>query len=146
MWLLALDLVLPPTLGNAPAIGAAQARRETAAQSALRTQAAIIAESDAALAAYRESLTGAETAQQASLVQLARGGQAQKQFDAGYADRVELTQARLEALAVERNALNARVDALHALGRLENALQRPLSGGPLPTYEPAAPQQETSRP
>ena len=37
VWALALDLVLPPTLGNAPAIHAAQARRETAAQSALRT-------------------------------------------------------------------------------------------------------------
>lgn len=145
VWLLALDLILPPALGNAPAIGAAQARRDTAAQSALRTQAGIIAESDTALATYRESLTGAKAAQQASLVQLARGGQTQKQFDAGYADRVELTQARLEALAVERNALNARVDAQRALGRLENALQRPLLGGPLPAYE-FAPQQETSRP
>ena len=70
-------------------------------------------------------------------MQLARSSQTQKQFDAGYADRVELTQARLEALAVERNALNARVDSQRALGRLEDALQRPLEGRPLPAYEPA---------
>jgi cobalt-zinc-cadmium efflux system outer membrane protein len=138
VWSLALDLVAPPVLGNAPAIEAAQARRETAAQIALRDQAAIIAETDTALAAYRQSVAGARSAQQAKLTQLARTEQTQKQFDAGYVDRIEATQARLEAMAVERNAQRAQLDAQHALGRLEDALQRPLAGGPVPVYAPPA--------
>lgn len=136
VWSLAMDLVAPPVLGNAPAIQAAQARRETAAQIALRDQAAIIAETDTALAAYRQSVVGARAAQQARLTQLARSEQMQKQFDAGYVDRIEATQARMEAIAVERNAQRARLDAQHALGRLEDALQRPLAGGPLSVYAP----------
>jgi outer membrane protein TolC len=77
--------------------------------------------------------------QRASATQLARSQQTQKRFDAGYADRVELTQARLEAFAVERNAQSARVEARRALGNLENALQRPLAGGPLPAPAPQEP-------
>ncbi len=132
VWSLALDLLMPPALGNAPAIEAARARRETAAQLALQGQSQIIAQTDAALATYRQSLAGAVAMRQASATQLARSQQTQKQFDAGYADRVELTQARLEAFAVERNAQGTRVEARRALGDLEDALQRPLAGGPLP--------------
>ncbi|HXV07345.1 MAG TPA: TolC family protein [Burkholderiales bacterium] len=132
VWSLALDLLLPPAFGNAPAIEGARARRETAAQLALHGQSQIIAQTDAALATYRQSLAGATSLQQASATQLARSQQTQKRFDAGYADRVELTQVRLEALAVERNAQSARVEARRALGSLEDALQRPLAGGPLP--------------
>jgi outer membrane protein TolC len=139
VWLLAVDLFAPPLLGNAPAIEVAQAHRETAAQIALRDQAAIIAETDTALAAYRQSVAGARAAHQASLMQLARSHQAQKQFDAGYADRIEATQSRLEAVTVERNLWGARTAAQRALGRLEDALQRPLSGGPMPAYSPPAP-------
>jgi outer membrane protein TolC len=139
VWLLAVDLFAPPLLGNAPAIEVAQAHRETAAHIALRDQAAIIAETDTALVAYRQSVAGARAAHQASLTQLARASQAQKQFDAGYADRIEATQSRLEAIAVERNLWGARTGAQRALGRLEDALQRPLSGGPLPAYSPPAP-------
>jgi hypothetical protein len=139
VWLLAVDLILPPVLGNAPAIAVAQARRETAAQIALRDQAGIIAQTDTALAAYQQSVAGARAAQQASRTQLARSDQAQKQFDAGYADRVEATQARLEAVVVERNLVSAHTGAQRALGTLEDALQRPLSGGPVPAYAPTAP-------
>jgi hypothetical protein len=145
VWSLAVDLVAPPVLGNAPAIQAAQARRETAVQIALRDQAAIIAETDTALAAYRQSVAGATAAHQASLTQLARSEQAQKQFDAGYVDRIEATQARLEAIAVERNAQRARADAQHALGRLEDALQRPLAGGPVPVYAPPFPPESAAQ-
>jgi outer membrane protein TolC len=138
VWFLAVDLLAPPLLGNAAGIGVAQARRETAAQVALRDQAAIIAQTDTALAAYRQSVAGARSAHQARHAQLARSQQAQKQFDAGYADRIDATQSLLEALAVERNVADARSSAQHALGRLEDALQRPLSGGPLPVYPAAA--------
>jgi outer membrane protein TolC len=139
VWSLALDLVLPPALGNAPAIEAARARRDTAAQVALRGQWEIIAQTDATLATYRQSLDGANAMRQASATQLARSQQIEKRFEAGYADRVELTQARLEALAVGRNAQSARVEARRALGAFEDALQRPLAGGPLPAPAPQEP-------
>jgi cobalt-zinc-cadmium efflux system outer membrane protein len=138
VWLLAVDLFLPAVLGNAPGIQVAEARRETAAQVALQDQAGIIAETDTALTAYRQSVMGARAAREASVVQLTRSSQLQKQFDAGYSDRTETTQARLEAVTVERNALRTRVEAQRALGRLEDALQRPLAGGPFPVYSPPA--------
>ena len=141
VWFLAVDLFAPPVLGNAAGIAVAQARRETAAQIALRDQAAIIAETDTALAAYRQSIAGARSAHQASVMQLARSQQTQKQFDAGYADRLDATQARLEAVTVERNVADARTSAQRALGRFEDALQRPLAGGPVPAYPVAAPAQ-----
>lgn len=145
VWLLAVDLFAPPLLGNAAAIDVAQARRETAAQIALRDQAAIIAETDTALAAYRQSVAGARSARQASVTQLARSQQMQKQFDAGYADRIDAIQSRLEAAVVERNIADARSGAQRAQGRLEDALQRPLSGGPLPAYSPPAPAEAAAR-
>lgn len=140
VWSLAVDMLLPPALGNRPGIDAARAGRETAAQLALQGQSQIIAQTDAALATYRQSLAGANAMQQASATQMARSQQTQKRFDAGYADRVELTQARVEAIAVERNAQSARVEARQALGSLEDALQRPLAGGPVPAPTQQEPQ------
>jgi hypothetical protein len=58
----------------------------------------------------------------------------QKQFDVGYADRFDLTQSRLEAASIERNALAVRIETQRVLGQLEDALQSPLSGGPLPAF------------
>jgi len=51
------------------------------------------------------------------------------------ADRLEVTQARLEAVNVDRNAQAARIGSQRILGQLEDALQRPLSGGPLPAFD-----------
>jgi outer membrane protein TolC len=134
VWILGANLLLPPTLGNAPAIKQAEAQREAAAEVALQQQAAILAEGQAALATYRQSAIGYRSAQAASHMQLARSSQAQKQFDAGYVDRLDLSLSRLEMIVVDRNAYIARIEAERALGRLEDAVQRPLVGDPLPAF------------
>jgi outer membrane protein TolC len=132
VWSFALDLVLPATLTHAPAIRAAVAQREAAAQQALQQQAMVIGELDTRLATYDQGREGAHFAAAASVTQMARSAQMQRQFDVGQVDRLELTLTRIEALLVERRAQAARIEAQRALGELENALQAPFSVGPIP--------------
>jgi outer membrane protein TolC len=134
IWFVAADLLLPAVVGNIPGIRAAEARREAAAQQTIGYQANIITSVQSALATYEQAAAGAKAAAQASRMQLARDARMQKQFDAGLTDRVEVTQARLESVTVERNAQAARIETQRVLGQLEDALQRPLSGGPLPAF------------
>ena len=132
VWSFALDLVLPATLTHAPAIRVAAAQREAAAQQALQQQAMAIGELDTRLATYAQGREGARFAGAASVTQVARSAQMQRQFDVGQVDRLELTLTRIEALLVERRAQVARIEAHRALGELEDALQAPLSSGPIP--------------
>jgi outer membrane protein TolC len=126
--------VLVPAAGNKPAIQAARARRDAAAREFLALQAKVISEADAAQARYAKTVENAGAAQQIVDVQSARGQQARKQFDAGRADRVELALAQLETLAVEHRALAVSLETQRALGALEDALQKPLAGAPLPSW------------
>jgi outer membrane protein TolC len=132
LWSFALDLIVPATLTHAPAIRVAEAQREAAAQQAIGQQALVIAELDTRLATYAQAREGARVASAASVTQVARSAQVQRQFDVGQIDRLELTLTRIEAILVESRALAAQVEAQHALGELEDALQAPIAGGPLP--------------
>lgn len=132
VWSVAVDLLFPA--GSVPGIRAAEAQREVAARQAIGHQASIITGVQTALAAYEQAAAGAQAATQTGLIQIARNVQMQKQFDAGYADRFEVTQSNLEAAGIERNALAAQIETQRVLGQLEDALQRPLSGGPLPAF------------
>jgi len=126
--------VLVPAAGNKPAIQAALARRAAAANEFLAMQGKVISDADAAQARYVRTMENAGTVQQVLDLQSARGKEARKQFDAGHADRVELTLATLETLAVEHRALAARLETQRARGALEDALQMPLEGAPLPSW------------
>jgi hypothetical protein len=139
VWSLALDLVLPGGLTYGPLIGAAEARREAAAQHALQQQASVIAQADTALATYREAVLREQAAVRTTQTQVARSGQLQRRFDAGDLDRLELLLGRFEGLLVERHAQAARIDAQRALGALEDALQVPLAGAPAPRAASPAP-------
>jgi outer membrane protein TolC len=132
VWSLALDLAIPATLTHGPAIRAAEATREAAAQQALARQQAVIAEAASRAATYAQARDSAATALAASRTQLARSSQLQRQFDIGQADRLELTLGRAEALLVERRKIEALVDAQRHLGALEDTMQAPLAGGPVP--------------
>ena len=131
VWSIAVDLVLPSHLTHGPAIKAAEATREAAAQQVLARQQTVIGEVAARAATYAQAREGAAQAQAASRTQLARSSQLQKQFDIGQSDRLELTLARGEALLVERRRVDALVDAQRHLGALEDATQIPLAGGPV---------------
>jgi hypothetical protein len=79
-------------------------------------------------------LAGAGGSDRLVELQVARDRETKKQFDAGYADRLELTLAQLGTLAAQRNAVAVESEAQRALGALEDALQMPLVGGPVPSW------------
>lgn len=131
IWSLAATVV-PAMLGNRPAIAAAQARREVEASQFEALQGKVIAQAQGADAIYASLAQALAQTEQTSALQAARVQQIERQFEAGYADRVELTAARLETVSAQRAALALRLEALRAQGALEDALQVPLAGGPLP--------------
>jgi outer membrane protein, heavy metal efflux system len=126
--------VLVPFAGNKPAIEAARAGREAAARDFLALQDKVISDADSAQSRYQKAQEGAASARRIVDLQFARDQKAKKQFDAGYTDRVELTFSHLEALTVERNALSVGLETQRALGALEDALQVPLAGAPVPSW------------
>lgn len=128
VWSLAVDLLLPADLIHGPALRAAQAQREASANQALALQSAVLGEADARQTVYVQARQAAAAAQAATRTQHTRSAQVQRQFDTGQTDRLELTLAGIEALRVERRAMAARIDAQRALGLLEDAVQKPLSG------------------
>lgn len=131
IWSLAATLV-PAVLGNRPAIAAAQARREVEASQFQALQGKVIAQAQGADAAYASLAQALAQAEQIGALQAARAQQIERQFEAGYADRVELTAVHLETISAQRAAAALRIEALRAQGALEDALQIPLAGGPLP--------------
>jgi outer membrane protein TolC len=133
IWSLGLSLLLPIFNKNEGQIAEARAQREVEAQRFNALQAAVIGEQSQALAAWQSAIN--ETGKARSLVssQQARLAQTQRQFDAGYADRLELTTAQLELATAESAVLAAHLKAQRAQGALEDAVQQPLDGSaPLP--------------
>ncbi len=55
-----------------------------------------------------------------------RLAQTQQQYDAGYADRLELASTRLENVIAKQNILATAIKSRRALAALEDAMQRPL--------------------
>jgi len=135
-----------PAAGNKPAIQAALARRDAAAHEFLAMQGKVISEADAAQARYLKTMESAGAMQQMVDLQSVRGKEAKKQFDAGHADRVELALAMLETRVVERRALATRLETQRTLGALEDALQMPLAGAPLPNWATETTQAQTAPP
>jgi outer membrane protein TolC len=131
VWTLAAAVLLP-SAGNQPAIQVAEARRDLAAAEVKQLQLRVIIDADAGRGRYRSASEAAVRAATTLALSEERAARARKQFDAGYTDRVELVGARLEHLAAERSALALRIESQAALGALEDALQTPLVGGPLP--------------
>ena len=132
-WSLGLSLVLALLNKNEGPIAEATAQRALEVQKFNAMQAAIIGEqgeAHARLVAARQEIPKARKLVDAQNDRLA---QTRRQFDAGYADRLELTAAQLELLTAESAVLSARLRMLHALGKLEDAVQQPLDGSaPLP--------------
>lgn len=131
VWSLAATLV-PAVVGNRPAIATAQARREVEASQFRALQDRAIAQAQGAEATYASLAQALAQAEQLNALHVNRVQQVERRFEAGSADRVELTAARLEMLSAQRAAFALRIEALRAPGALEDALQIPLTGGPLP--------------
>ena len=142
IWSLAATLI-PAVAGNRPAIAAAQARREVEASQFRALQDKVIVQAQGAEAAYESLAQALAQAEQVNTLHLNRVQQVERRFEAGDADRVELTAARLEMLIAQRAAFALRIEALRAQGVLEDALQIPLTGGPLPQLAGTAPDSAT---
>ncbi len=104
----------------------AEARREVEEKAFLALQANVIAESATAVARYQRAHEADIAARSQTDLSRARRRQIERQFERGQADRVELVQARTDALGAERVALAVMLEAQQALSALEDAVQRPL--------------------
>ena len=133
IWSIAFVGLLPPCARTKALIREMEARREVEEKAFLALQAAVIAEADAAASRYRLAWEAENAARAQIDTALARRSRTERQFERGHADRVELVQARLEALASERAAAVAMLEAQQGLSALEDALQRPLDNPDLAT-------------
>lgn len=122
------NLVLPIFNRNEGPIAEARARRLEAEAQVKRLAARALSETDDAIAAYQAAQRiVARNEQQVS----AQGSQlraARRAFDVGQIDRMALTLAEPPALAARIALQDAEFQMQQAIGRLEDAIQRPLSG------------------
>lgn len=128
-WSLGLSLVLPLLNRNEGPIAEAKARREEAAATFLAVQAKAIAEVDEALAGYGHAVQMFDTADALLRDQQKTERAVAAAFQAGEADRLSWMSARYETTAAQLARVNALSQAQQSLGRLEDALRRPLAAG-----------------
>lgn len=131
-WSLGLSLILALLNKNEGPIAEASAQRELEAQQFNELQIRVISELDQSRARYQAALEEINKAEQVLVAQRQRAAQTERQFGAGYVDRLELVGTRLETLVAEQGVLAAQIRAQRALGMLEDAMQRPLDDSPLP--------------
>jgi outer membrane protein TolC len=126
-WDLGLALPLPVRNRNQGPIAEAKAQRALAAARFLTVQTAAVTEIDGSLAAYdsaRAQLMTADALLRGLAQQLSS---VNAQVAAGELQALDLANARLAYQAGLRDQLDALVQAQQALGRLEGAMQSPLT-------------------
>lgn len=132
-WSLGLSLILALMNRNEGPIAEARAAREAEAEKFNALQANIIGEQAQAWARWQSAQDDIPKARRLIAAQSTRLAQTQRQLDAGYADRLELTTVQLALVSAEAAVLASRLKAQRALGALEDTVQQPLDGSePLP--------------
>lgn len=129
MWTLNLSFVLPLLNRNEGPIAEAKARRDEAAAIFLSVQAKAIAEVDEALAGYVHAVQMFDTADNLLHEQQKIERAAAASFQAGETDRLAWVSAEFETAAAELARINTLIQAQQSLGRLEDALRRPIGAG-----------------
>lgn len=125
-WSVGLALTLPVFNRNRGPIAEAIARREESAARFTARQTQVIGEIDLALAGYSAARRGVTAADSLLAHQEQQHRTTQAMFQAGAADRLELLSARVEYGSVALDRIGTLMRAQHALGALEDAVQRPL--------------------
>ena len=124
-WTLGLSGVLPLFSRNKGPIAEAEARRSQAAAHFTTVQAHAIGEIDRALAAYRAALEKV-TATETLIAELQKQERSTKAtFDAGEISKLDVNVTQLQLAVIQMARLDALVKAHQALGKLEDAIQRP---------------------
>jgi outer membrane protein TolC len=126
-WQLGATVELPLFHRHQGPIAEAAARREASAARFLALQARVIGDIDDAVASFRVSQTNAATLDAVAAAQEAQEQSLSAQLQAGAVDRLDLLAADLGVNAGELARLDVQVKLQHAVGALENAIQRPLS-------------------
>lgn len=136
---LQLGTVLPIRNRNEGPIAEAEGQRKLAGTQLLATQSTVIAEIDRGFAQYDSAFAAWKAAAQSATEAQQQRQNMHKWLDSGEADRLQALSAEIQAAVAER----ARIDALHqaqtALGSLEDAVERPLTSGALPSLPEQAP-------
>src|SRR6185437_5483680 len=135
----ALGMALPIFNRNQGSIAEAKARREQVAAQFLAVQAAGIAKSEQALAAYSAALQQLEQARRLLGQSQAQQQAARNALPAGAGDRLALNGAQLQSAITSLAEFSALLKAQQALGELENAVQRPLLSGDVQPLSPQSP-------
>ena len=139
-WALGVALELPVMNRNRGPIAEAEARRREAAAAFVALQARAIAEADGALASYRGAVATLSTARALLAADDALLAAAGKRFAAGEVGRLSVVDAEVARGAGALAALDAEAAAQRALGRVEDAVRRPLApAGPLPAVGATGP-------
>lgn len=123
---------LPVFNRNEGPIAQAAARRQEAAANVRRLQAQAWSELDAGLMTYRLARDALRQADRRLDVQHAQLAATQRAFELGEDDRVALALDRKTELAARLAALDAAAQVQQALGRIEDAVQRPLTATDMP--------------
>lgn len=136
---LGLSLTLPIFNRNQGPIAEAEARRKEAAANFLATQARAISESDAALAGYNGAWK--ELSETENLLKLHSGRvkSAKNTFKAGESGPLPLNSELLQNVVAAGAEIGALYRTQTALGKLEDAIQRPLEPGDIPPLGPQSP-------
>ncbi len=124
-WTLGLAGALPLFNRNRGPIAEAEARRLQAAARFTTVQAHAIGEIDRALAAYRSGLDKVTTSETLIAERQKQERSTKTSFDAGEISRLDLNVIQLQLAVIQLARLDALVKAHQALGKLEDAIQRP---------------------
>jgi len=126
IWSLGISALMTFINKNRGLIAEANALRDVEAAQFEALQASVIGNLSQASARYLAVMNELEKAKQFQQAQQARIQKTQKQFDAGFADRLELTATRLENLLAQQNILNVAYKAKRATANLEDIMQQPI--------------------
>lgn len=133
-----IALVLPVRNHNEGPVAEAQARRDQAAAALTSVQATIVGQLDAGTAALASATASLASADALAAEQSRRQARLDRAFALGAIDRPTLVAGQLEAATIAASRVDLVVAQRQALGLVEDALQRPLFGGP------ATPSSETN--
>ena len=126
IWSLGFSSILTLINKNRSLIAQASALREAEIAQFEALQTKVIGDLNVAKAAYLAALEASSKAQNVLASQQRRTLQTQRQFNAGFADRLAFTTTQLENLIAEQSTLNTAYQAQATKLNLEDVLQRPL--------------------
>lgn len=126
IWQLGIGVLLPLLNKNKGLIEEARSLREVEAAQFEALQANVIGNVAQAKARYYGAFDNLQQAREQYAARQQQLQRIQKQFDEGYADRLEVAQAKLENLRSLQNIISAEYAVQRAAATLEDALQRPL--------------------